>query len=489
MRVASMLISLDGIDVLNSQHEIRRFLLETDIPLQQLLPKAAKLGRAVVSLLFCPDHAEQVKRHETGVVLAKSFEELLGYDVLTWELRSAGAATHRLTAAAYAALLEYAPSVEVVEVLLRKPLLSAISTILTLEGSQAAEVFLCQVLENLQSSDTLVLSILKILSSKEEEIVKVMKPLSSKLRAAHLSLFSSSSNPFLPALYSALQSESLGNYLAMVAHGTEKGRPLQLSLDSCTMLQDLYIQYFRQAMKEISNASIDSSYSIHKAMLDDASCASLFVRLSDMKEQNPSDLALLWYCWRQSPDRQLPFWALPSAQLGSFFVYALNTGNQGLVWSGLVAFQGRKHSFSCKSVTVLLYSIQFYTWLQSETSSNYWTFHVSRQAESWSPSRNQEAGLLWIGANPCASVSRSWGSSWLHPRRCHWVSTTPWPRRPPGSTLGVAAPPSKWKPYCLGKKTRRQFFFQVLDDSDRENLASAWLLCIKHEVFSRAQRR
>lgn len=47
MRVASMLISLDGIDVLNSQHEIKRFLLETDLPLHRLLSKSGKVGRAV----------------------------------------------------------------------------------------------------------------------------------------------------------------------------------------------------------------------------------------------------------------------------------------------------------------------------------------------------------------------------------------------------------------------------------------------------------
>ncbi|CAK9081931.1 ANK_REP_REGION domain-containing protein [Durusdinium trenchii] len=324
MRVASMLISLDGIDVLNSQHEIRRFLLETDIPLQRLLQKPAKVGRAVVSLLFCPDHAEQVKRRELGVALASSFEEILGYDILTWELKSGGEA-HRLTPAAHAALLEYAPNLDVVEVLLRNPLLSAISKLLSLEGAQCAEGFLCEVLENLQNSDTLVLTILKLLSSKEEEIAKVMTPLSTKLRAVNSSLFSSSRNPFLPALYSALQSESLGNYLAMVAHGSQAGRPLQLSLDSCTMLQDLYIQYFRQAT-EMTTSGIDSTYAIHQAMLDHASCASLFTKLSEMKDPNPKDLALLWYCWRQSPDRQLPFWALPSSQLGPLFVFALNTG-------------------------------------------------------------------------------------------------------------------------------------------------------------------
>ena len=44
----------------------------------------------VVSLLFCPDHAEQLKRREVGVALASSFEELLGYDVLAWRSLSSG---------------------------------------------------------------------------------------------------------------------------------------------------------------------------------------------------------------------------------------------------------------------------------------------------------------------------------------------------------------------------------------------------------------
>ena len=157
-----------------------------------------------------------------------------------------------------------------------------------------------------------------------------MKPLNASLRSAGRSLLSSSKNPFLPALYSALQSQSLGNYLAMVAHGSAGvGRPLQLSLDSCTLLQDLYIQYFRQSMPEITMAHIESSYAIHKAMLDDASCAALFCKLQKESTPTPSDLALLWYCWSQSPDRQLPFWALPPASSGPIFVAALNTGGKG----------------------------------------------------------------------------------------------------------------------------------------------------------------
>lgn len=31
-----------------------------------------------------------------------------------------------------------------------------------------------------------------------------------------------------------------------------------------------------------------------------------------MKDATESDVALLWYCWSQSPDRQLPLWALPA---------------------------------------------------------------------------------------------------------------------------------------------------------------------------------
>ena len=238
-----------------------------------------------------------------------------------------GGDAHRLTAAAHAAVLEYAPN-EAVETLLRSCLISAISKQMTLEGAPSAERFLCEVLENVPGSDMLVLTILKILSSKDEEISKVMKPLNTSLRSAGSTLLSSSKNPFLPALYSALQSQSLGNYLAMVAAVAHKpeGRPLQLSLDSCTMLQELYVQYFRQSMPEITTAAIESSYAIHKSMLDDASCAALFCKLSQLKEAVPSDLALLWYCWSQSPDRQLPFWALPQASSGPIFVAALNTG-------------------------------------------------------------------------------------------------------------------------------------------------------------------
>lgn len=239
-----------------------------------------------------------------------------------------GGEGHRLTAAAHAAVLEYAPNFQVVETLLRGPLITAISKQMTLEGAHAAEGFLCEVLENVPSSDTMVLTILTILSGEDEGVRKVMKPLSTSLKSTGGALFSSSKNPFLPSLYSALQSQSLGNYLAMVAHGTEKGRPLQLSLDSCNILQDLYIQYFRQSMHEITMASIESSYAIHTAMLDDASCAALFCKLSQLKESTPSDLALLWYCWSQSPDRQLPFWALPPASSGPIFVAALNTGGR-----------------------------------------------------------------------------------------------------------------------------------------------------------------
>ena len=79
-----------------------------------------------------------------------------------------GGEGHRLTAAAHAAVLEYAPNLQVVETLLRGPLITAISKQMTLEGAHAAEGFLCEVLENVPSSDTMVLTILTILSGEDE---------------------------------------------------------------------------------------------------------------------------------------------------------------------------------------------------------------------------------------------------------------------------------------------------------------------------------
>lgn len=117
----------------------------------------------------------------------------------------------------------------------------------------------------------------------------MMKPLCGKLRGK--SLLSSSSNPFLPALFAALQSQSLGNYLAMVAHNTEPFEPFQLSLD-CEALQEMYIQYFRQAMPEMSLPAIEASYPIHRAMLDEASCRALFIKLSEpLGTQNMLEIA------------------------------------------------------------------------------------------------------------------------------------------------------------------------------------------------------
>ena len=150
-----------------------------------------------------------------------------------------------------------------------------------------------EVLENLPSCDGLVLKVLKYLSSAEqaawparalsewcEEVSKIMKPLCEKLRAAGKSLLSSSKNPFLAALFAALQSQSLGNYLAMVAHNTQPIEPFQLSLD-CDALQEMYIQYFRQAMPEMSLKGIEATYPIHRAMLDEASCRALFIKISE----------------------------------------------------------------------------------------------------------------------------------------------------------------------------------------------------------------
>ncbi|CAE7292229.1 PAT23, partial [Symbiodinium pilosum] len=142
IRVASMLICFDG-DVLNSQHEIKRFLLETDKPLTSLLPSSATIGRALVSLLFCPDHAEQMKQGELGASLVHSFENLFGYNVLDW-MPLDGGEPHRLTAAAHAAILEHAPDLDRVRAIVTKPLLNAFSKLMTLQGTMAADRFLCE---------------------------------------------------------------------------------------------------------------------------------------------------------------------------------------------------------------------------------------------------------------------------------------------------------------------------------------------------------
>ena len=330
IRVASMLICFDG-DVLSSQHEIKRFLLETDRPLASLLPSSSKIGRAVVSLLFCPDHAEQIKHGELGVSLVRSFESLLGYNVLDWISLDMPGEPHRLTAAAHAAILEHAPDVENVREIVTKPLLTATNKLMTLQGARASDRFLCDLFENLPPAlDTLTLLILKILSSDDEKIKPVVDALSGSLRSAGSSLLASSRNPFLPALFSALQSRSLGNYLAMVAShkSVDPGRPLLLALDSSPELLDLYIQYFRTVIPsgDIGPASLQSALGIHNAMLDDASCAALFSKLAagEAREAHQSDLVLMWYCWARSPDKQLPFWALPSFKSGPLCIASLN---------------------------------------------------------------------------------------------------------------------------------------------------------------------
>ncbi|CAE7214831.1 PAT23 [Symbiodinium microadriaticum] len=329
IRVASMLICFD-MDVLSSQHEIKRFLLDTDMPLASLLPStSARVGRAVVSLLFCPDHAEQIKHGELGVSLIRSFETMLGYNVMDWVPLDVLGEPHRLTAAAHAAILEHAPDLDSVRAIVTKPLLAATSKLMILQGAVAADRFLCDVLENLPPSlDTLTLGILKILASEDKQIKPTVDSLSGSLRST--GLLASSKNPFLPALFSALQSRSLGNYLAMVAShkSMDPGRPLLLGLDSSPELLDIYIQYFRSVTPkgEIGPGSVESVLGIHNVMLDDASCASLFTRLAsgEAREAHQSDLVLMWYCWARSPDKQLPFWALPSFKSGPLCIASLN---------------------------------------------------------------------------------------------------------------------------------------------------------------------
>ena len=331
IRVASMLICFDG-DVLNSQHEIKRFLLETDMALAALLPSSsATVGRAVVSLLFCPDHAEQIKQGELGASLARSFEDLLGYNVLDWTPMDAHGEPHRLTAAAHAAILEHAPDLESIRAIVTKPLLAAMSKLMVLQSAPVSDHFLCDVLENLPTgSDTLTLTILKILSGEDEPVKSVVDALSSSLRSVGSNLLASSKNPFLPALFSALQSRSLGNYLSMVAShkSVDPGRPLLLALDSSPVMVDLYIQYFRTVISssEIGSASLESALGIHNSMLDDASCAALFSKLAaaEPREAHQSDLVLMWYCWARSPDKQLPFWALPSFKSGPLCIASLD---------------------------------------------------------------------------------------------------------------------------------------------------------------------
>lgn len=330
IRVASMLICFD-MDVLSSQHEIKRFLLDTDMPLASLLPStSARVGRAVVSLLFCPDHAEQIKQGELGVSLIRSFETMLGYNVMDWVPLDVLGEPHRLTAAAHAAILEHAPDLDTVRAIVTKPLLAATSKLMILQGAVAADRFLCDVLENLPASlDTLTLAILKILASEDKQIKPAVDSLSGSLRSP-TGLLASSKNPFLPALFKALQSRSLGNYLAMVAShkNMDAGRPLLLALDSSPDLLDIYIQYFRSVIPkgEIGPGSVESVLGIHNVMLDDASCASLFTRLAsgEAREAHQSDLVLMWYCWARSPDKQLPFWALPSFKSGPLCIASLN---------------------------------------------------------------------------------------------------------------------------------------------------------------------
>ena len=205
IRVASMLICFD-MDVLSSQHEIKRFLLDTDMPLASLLPStSARVGRAVVSLLFCPDHAEQIKHGELGVSLIRSFETMLGYNVMDWVPLDVLGEPHRLTAAAHAAILEHAPDLDSVRAIVTKPLLAATSKLMILQGAVAADRFLCDVLENLPPSlDTLTLGILKILASEDKQIKPTVDSLSGSLRSYRFACIKQepfSASPFLgPAI-------------------------------------------------------------------------------------------------------------------------------------------------------------------------------------------------------------------------------------------------------------------------------------------------
>jgi len=335
-RVVAIIVGLDGGDVLGTQHEIRHFLLETKTPLSALLRGSrAKVGRAIVSFLFSPDQTEQLKRREAGRAVVEGFERLFGYDVLRWrtledEEAALAAEPHRVTAAAHAAVLERAPDPEVGRALARGPLLSAVSHLATSEGAQVADAFLCGVLDILPaSSDTLVLRVLETLASKDPPASRVIallqgtEPGKGPLRSAK--------NKFLPELFAALRAENLGNYLSMVAGHAEGdvGRPLHLALDGCPSLQAMYVQYFRKTATGASDACTPDSVglAIHNSILDDASCAAMFEYLaSHGSEEQPSDMFILWYCWSRSPDRQLPFWALPRAQ-GNAFTLALNGGD------------------------------------------------------------------------------------------------------------------------------------------------------------------
>ena len=326
-RVVSIMVGLDGGDVLSAQHEIRQFLLATTTPLTALLHNPrSKIGRSVVSFLFSPDHTEQLKRKEIGHAVVESFEQMYGFDVLHWQAVEAPAKTqpHRITAAAHAAVLERAPGPRIARQIANGPLLIAVSELVASEGAARADAFLADVLDSLPpGADTLVLAVLETLASSEPPACKVMAQLteSGPLRSAR--------NPFLPELFAALRRQDLGPYLNLVAsHGEQEGRPLQLALDGSPAFQALYVRHCR---KLAGSAAEATALHIHNLMLDDTSCAALFGHLcAATGGDSAQDIFLLWYCWGRSPDRQLPMWALPRGQ-GNTFTLALNGGRMPFV--------------------------------------------------------------------------------------------------------------------------------------------------------------
>lgn len=330
-RVVAIVVGLDGGDILGTQHEIRRFLLETRMPLPELLCDAeAHVGRAIVSFLFSPDHTEQLKRREMGCAVVDSFAHMFGYDVLRWRALEdpqavASSTPDRISAAAHTAVLERAPGPEIGQALANGPLLKAVSQLSQSEGAKKADSFLGSVLDNLPNgSDALVLAVLETLASKDSPAAKVMALLEAESGKRALR---SVKNKFLPELFAALRTQDLGNYLMMVSEykeGDADGRPLQLALDRAPSLQKLYTEHFCKMDEKYSDSL---ALNIHNAILDDSSCAALFTYLSNhCRKDQPSDMFLLWYCWSRSPDRQLPSWAMPCSSSRDAFTSAVNGG-------------------------------------------------------------------------------------------------------------------------------------------------------------------
>ncbi|CAK0804150.1 unnamed protein product, partial [Prorocentrum cordatum] len=249
-RVVSIVVGLDGGDILASQHDVRRFLLETTTPLRDLLCDGrARVGRAIVSFLFCPDHTERLKRGEAGRAITESFAHMFGFDVLRWSpLHGAPAAEpHRVTPAAHAAALERSPGPAVARALAGGPLLGAVCRLAESEGIDSADAFLCEVLDCLpMGCDNLVLIVLETLACPGPAAAGACPRLGEE---AIKGILRSAANPFLPRLFEALRARSLGGYLALVASYArgDAGRPLRLALDASPALQQLYVEHFRGA--------------------------------------------------------------------------------------------------------------------------------------------------------------------------------------------------------------------------------------------------